>query len=160
MNNEIAKLLAERHFKIDDINDWAIKCLEKGYDSKSLRILASMSKWDSDSELGNYYERSLKELGWNQIEEDYLMSYARMIAGEIIEEKTDPIKAARKIYQILVDLDYPAELQAWHKIDEIIWDFEHFVKTGEKYYFYHPKEKLVDEIKRVSEELIKSQEKV
>ena len=88
MSEEIIKLLAERHFKTDDINDWAIKCLEKRYDSKSLRILASMSKWDSDSELDNYFKRSLKELGWNQIEkEDYLMAYAKILAGEIIEEK-------------------------------------------------------------------------
>ena len=157
MKDEITQLLAERYFKKEDINYWAIKCLEKGYDSKNLRILASMSKWDSDSELDNYFQRSLKELGWEQIQkQEYLMNYAKILAGEIIEDKADPIKASRKIYQILVDLDYPSELHGWYEIDEMIWDYERFVKTGEKYYFYHPKEKLIDEIKRASEELIKS----
>lgn len=155
MNNEITKLLTERYFKKEDINDWAIKCLEQDYDSSSLRILASMSKWDSDSDLDNYYQRSLKELGWDKIEEEeYLMNYAKILAKEIIEGKSDPIKTSRIIYRIFIDLDYPSELSSWQEIDEMIWDYEHFVKTGEKYYFFHPKEKLISEIKRVSEELI------
>lgn len=161
MNDEVAKLLAERYFRKEDVPDWAIKCLEKEYDSKSLRILASMSKWDSASELDDYLQRSLKELNWDKIErQDYLMKYAEILAQEIIEDKIDPIKAAREIYQIHIDLDYSSELHGWHEIDEMIWDYEHFLKTGEKYYFYRPKEELIFEIIRVSEELIKSKAEV
>lgn len=157
MNDEIVKFLAEYHWREEELPNWAIRCLEKGYDSKSLRILASMSKRDSASELDTYLQRSLKELGWDKIEkQDYLMRYAKILAREIIENKTDPIKASQTIYKIWVDLDYPQELYDWIEIDEIICDYEHFLKTGEKGYFYRPKEELISEIKKFSEELLKS----
>ena len=96
-------------------------------------------------------------MGWDEIKtEDYLIRYAEILAKEIIEDKIDSIKASRKIYQILIDADYPAELQAWFEIDEMIWDYEHFLKTGEKNYFYRPKEELIAEIKKASDELIES----
>jgi hypothetical protein len=159
MNDEAAKLLAERFLGKIDVCDWSVKCLENDFDSKSLRILASMSKWDSASELDDYFQRSLKELGWDKInKEDYLMQYARIIAQEIVEDKTDPIKASRDIYQILRDLDYPSELHGWYEIDEMIWDFEYFLKTGEQGYWFRPKEQLISEIKKVSEELLQQKE--
>lgn len=83
------------------------------------------------------------------------MQYAKIIAKEIVENKADAIKASREIYQILVDLDYPAELHAWFDFDEMISDYEEFLKTGRKYYFYRPREELISEIKKASEELIK-----
>ncbi len=160
MDDEIIKLLAQSYFGREEPADWAIKCLEKGYDSKSLRMLASISKWESSSVAGDYFQRTLKELGWDKISQtDYLMKYAKILAQETIENKIDPIQASKDIYQILIELVYPAELHGWFEIDEMIWDYEHFVKTGVKYYHYHSKEKLIDEIKRVSEELIKSKEK-
>jgi hypothetical protein len=140
MNDQVAKLLADLFFKKEDIPDWAIKCLEKGYDSKSLRILASMSKWDSASELDNYLQRSLKELSWDKIEkQDYLMKYAKILAHKIIEDKADPIKASRDIYQIYIYLDYPSELRGWYEIDEMIWDYEYFLKTGAQGSWFSPK---------------------
>lgn len=161
MNDEIVRFLAEHPWQKEELPDWAIRCLESGYDSKSLRILASMSKWDSASELDTYFQRSLKELGWDKIErQDYLMRYAEILAGEIVENKTDPIKASQSIYRILVDLDYPPELHGWFEIDEIICDYEYFLKTGKQGYFYHPKEKLIGEIKKLSEELLKSKEAI
>ena len=157
MNDEIVKILASYYWRELALADWAIKCLESGYDSKSLRMLASMSKWDSSSELDNYLNRSLKELGWDKIEkEDYLMRYVEILAKEILENKIDPIKSSRKIYQILVDLDYPQRLQGWFEIDEMISDYEYFLKTGKKGHFFHPEEQLISEIKKVAEELVKS----
>jgi hypothetical protein len=157
MNDEISKFLAEHHWANEEVNDWAIRCLENGYDSKSLRILASMTKADSSSELENYFQRSLKELGWDKIEkEDYLISYAKILAREILDGKADPIEASRKIYQILVDLDYPKELQGWFEIDEIIYDYEYFLKTGKQGHYFLPKVELIEVIIKVSEELIKS----
>ncbi len=114
-----------------------------------------MSKWDSVSELDNYFQCCLKELGWDKIhKEDYLMQYARIIAQEIVEDKTDPIKSSRDIYQILMDLDYPSELHGWYEIDEMIWDYEYFLKTGNQGYYFRPKEELFKVIKKVSAELI------
>lgn len=161
MSDEVTKLLAELFLTKETDSDWAIKCLEKGYDSKSLRMLASMNNFDSSSEQSQHLQRSLKELGWDKIEkEDYLMQYAQILAKEIIENKTDPIKASRDIYQILKDLNYPSELHGWYDIDEMIWAYEYFLKTGEGGYFYCSKDELISEIKRVSKELVESSEKV
>lgn len=159
MNDEIVKLLAAHYSRTEELPDWAIKCLEKGFDSKSLRILASMSRKDSSSELDTYFQRSLKELGWNQIEErDYLMRYTEIIAEEIVHNKINPIKAALEIYDILKYLDYPDKLYGFIEVGEMIWDYEYFLKTGETGYFYRPKEVLINEIKRISQELLKSKE--
>lgn len=161
MKDEIIKLLAERYFNEGDVNDWAIKCLEKGYDSRSLRILASMSKWDSGSELDDYFQRSLKELNWDKIEKhDYLMKYAEILAQEIVEDKTDPIKAARKIYRVLVSLDYPSELHGWNMIDEMIWSYEHFATTGKTSHFWKPEEGLKKEIINLSKNLLESKKQM
>ena len=161
MKDEVLKLLAERFIGKVDVSDWAINWLEKGFDSKSLRMLASMSRFDSAAELNEFFQRALKELGWDNIgEESFLMRYAKILAQEIVENKIDPIKASRDIYRILRDLDYPTELNGWYEIDEMIWDYEGFLKTGKRGYWFRPKEQLMSEIKKVSEELIKSKEKV
>lgn len=159
MNEEIAKLLAERFLKKEDISDWAVKYLEKGFDSKSLRMLAATNNLDSPSQLDDYFNRVLKELDWDKIEpQNYLMEYAEILSREIIEDKINPIKASQTIYQILLSLNYPPRLQGWFDIDEMIWDYEHFVESGNKGYFFRPKEEMISEIKKVSEELLKSKE--
>lgn len=148
-------------FQRESTPDWAIRCLEKGFDSKSLRMLASMNEANSASELSEYMNRSLRELGWDEIEKQtYLMRRAEILAEEIVKDETEPIKASREIYQILINLDYPSRLHGWYEIDEMIWDYEHFVKTGEKYYFYRPKEELIDEIKKIAQELLESKERI
>jgi hypothetical protein len=160
MNDEVIKFLAEQHWKKEELPDWAIRCLESGYDSNSLRILASMLKRDSASELDYYFQRSLNELGWNKIEApDYLMKYAKILAREIVEEKTAPLEACRIIYKILVDLDYPPELHAWFEIDEMIYAQEYFVKTGVQSFYYLPEEQLISEIKKASGELLNLEKK-
>jgi hypothetical protein len=49
MNDEVLKLLAELFFQKESLPDWAIRCLEKSFDSKNLRMLASMNKSDLSS---------------------------------------------------------------------------------------------------------------
>ncbi len=81
------------------IKDWAIKCLEKGFDSKSLRMLASTTNLDSAFQSADYFNRILKELDWNEIDRcACLLKYAKILAREIIEDKVDFIKACRDIY--------------------------------------------------------------
>ena len=161
MKNEVFKLLAEKFLGKIDVSDWAVNCFEKGFDSKSLRMLASMSKFDSAAELDEFFQRALKELGWDNIKEEiFLMRYAEILAQEIVANKIDPIKASRDIYQILRDLNYPPELHGWYEIDEMIWDYEHFLKNSDQGYWFRPKEQLILEIKKVSEELLNSKEKV
>ncbi len=157
MDDEIVRLLAERPLGKDSLSDWAVKCLEKGFDSYSLRILASMNSSYSPSELDDYLKRSLKELGWDKIEkQEYLLRYAEILAQEIIEDKVDPVEAALEINDILKDLEYPSELQEFTDIDEMICDYEYFLKTGKTGYYFRPKEELISEIKRMSKELLKS----
>lgn len=159
MTDEIVKLLAARTRRDQDLPEWAINCLEKGYDSKSLRILASMSKWDSASELDNYFQRSLRELGWNKIDrEDYLLRYSKILAREIVEDRVDPISFASIICEIQRDLDYPGELHDFFEIYEMIWDYDYFLKTGSAGHFNLPHKELVGAIKRISQELLKSKE--
>lgn len=156
MNDEIVKLLAERYYHDEDISDWAIKCLEKGYDSRSLRMLASMSEsLYSSSETDQYFRRVLNELNWDKIKtEEYLMRYAKLLAIEIIENKVDPIKASRDIYAVFQDLDYPSELQAWFEINEMVWAYGYFLKTGTEDYYFRSEEQLTAEIKKASREFI------
>jgi hypothetical protein len=69
MNEEEAvKLLAERFLKKEAISDWTIKCLEKGFDSKSLRMLAATNSFDSPFQFDDYFNRILKELVFTDFE--------------------------------------------------------------------------------------------
>ena len=156
MNEDIIKLLANRYYHVEDISEWAVKCLEKGYDSKSLRILTSMPEsLYSSSETDQYFQRSLKELSWDDLKpKDYLKLYAKILAREILENKLNPIKAARDIYGIIQDLEYPSELCFWSEVDLMVWDYEYFLETGEKDHWFHPKEELINEIKKASKKLI------
>lgn len=155
INQDIIELLAERWLKKDDISNWAIKCLEKGFDSKSLRMIATLNRFDSPFQSDDYFNRALKELGWGKIERnDCLMEYSKILAQKIVEDKVDPLEASEVIYQILVELDYPSELQGWFEIDEMIFDYNYFLKTGSQGHFYRSKEDLIKEIKKVSEEVL------
>ena len=155
-NDKIIILLSEldRHLS-GEVNTWAIKCLEQGFDSVSLRILASMYGNYSASELDNYLKRSLKELGWDNIDrEAYLIRYAEIVAKQIIDNEKDSLKAAREIYDILLDLEYPSELMSWREVDEMIWDYNYFLKTGNKGHYFLEKEDLVKEINKLARELV------
>ena len=159
MNGEIIRLLSERYFKKETVSDWAIKCLEKGHDSKSLRMLATMSdSFTSPFELDDYFERTLSELGWNKISsEEYLMRYTTILAEGIVEKRIDPINSSREIYAILVDLDYPSKLSAWIDINEMIWEYDYSIETGKNDgYWFRPKGKLISIIKQASKELLES----
>ncbi len=117
-----------------------------------------MSKADSASEIDTYFRRSLKELGWERLEkQDYLIRYAKILAREIIEDKTDPLSASREIYQILVELEYPPELHGWFELNEMIWEYKYFFQTGNRGYYFLPKEQLIKVIKEVSAELIQTE---
>lgn len=161
VNDEIVKLLAERFLNKEHVSAWAIKCLEKGFDSKSLRMLASMSdRFISPFELDEYFERTVKELGWDKFERNkILLEYTKILAEEIIKEKTDAIEASREIYLIHVNLHYPAELSAWFEIDEMIWEYDSSLKTGKTGgYFYRSKEELITIIRNASRDLMRSKQ--
>ena len=156
IDDEVIKRLSELDLHLyNDVNNWAVKCLEKGFDSPSLRILASMQGNYSPSEYDVYLKRSLNELGWDKIaRKEYLLRYAKIVAKQIIDEEREPFGAAREIYQILLDLEYPSELYDWIEIDEMIWDYNYYLETGNKGYYFREKEKLIEEIKKMAKETI------
>lgn len=122
MNFETNKILAERHLgsaTSEDFVDWAVACLESNLDSKNIRILASLRKPLYSSEVDDYFNRSLKDLGWTMPEpRECLLEYARSIAKQIVSGDLPPLEGCRKIYDVVVALQYPRELMAWLYLDE------------------------------------------
>lgn len=122
MNAETIKLLAERYLgraTHEQCVDWAISCLESGIDSKNIRILASLRKPLYPSEVEDYLSRSLRDLGWKLPEpKEYIIEYGRSFAREILSGQVSPLEGCRKIYRIVVALQYPRELMPWLYLDE------------------------------------------
>lgn len=150
-----ARLLAERHFAKEPVYDWAVKCLEAGFDSSSLRMLASMTGAYSPSEIETMVGRVFRDMEWSEIPPYiYLLRYARTVAEGILSSKTDPIEGSREIYGILRATDGHSELSAWWDIDEMISDRDHFAKTGTAGYYYREDAELFAEIKNACADLL------
>ena len=122
MYYETINLLALRHLRtirVEQYVDWALACLESNVDSRSIRILASLQKPLYPVEVEDYFQRSLTELGWTLPSgEECLLSYVRALAEQIASGAIVPVEGCRKIYKIVVALDYPGELMAWVYLDE------------------------------------------
>jgi hypothetical protein len=122
MNPETIKLLAERYMgtaTYEQYVDWAVSCLEKGIDSKNIRILASLQKPLYSSEVEDYFNRSLKDLGGETPDpKECIIEYARSFAREILSGQISPPEGCRKIYRIAIALQYPRELMSWLYLDE------------------------------------------
>ena len=53
-----------------DYVDWAINCLEGGFDSKNLRLLAGLNKNHSiEADYEEHFRNSLSELNWKYLDE-------------------------------------------------------------------------------------------
>ncbi|HEY8224165.1 MAG TPA: hypothetical protein VIG25_02730, partial [Pyrinomonadaceae bacterium] len=88
MNVETNNLLAGRYLgwlTYEEYVNWAVGCLESGLDSQNIRILASLRKPLYSSEVEDYFNRSLRDLGWHLPDRtECLMEYARGFAREIV----------------------------------------------------------------------------
>jgi hypothetical protein len=122
MNLETIKLLVEQHMGMatyEQYVDWAVSCLEAGIDSKNICILASLQKPLYSSEVEDYFNRSLKDLGWELPDpKECIIEYARSFAKEILSGYVSPLEGCRKIYRVVVALQYPRELMSWLYLDE------------------------------------------
>ena len=99
--------------------DWAVSCLEAGMDSKNICILASLQKPLYSSEVDDYFNRSLKDLGWElPPPKECIMEYARILAEEILTSRVTPLEGCNKIYEVVLSLSYPRELMSWLYLDE------------------------------------------
>ena len=121
MNDETLKIIAERYMRAatcDDYVAWAVACLEANIDSKNIRILASLRKPLYSSVVDEYFERSLEDLGWTRPERrECLYEYLRRLAQKLVSREMPALEASRKIYRIVVALEFPKELQPWMYLD-------------------------------------------
>ena len=156
-SDKVLRLLAERQLEKESINEWAIKCLEAGFDSPNLRMLAAMPAGQySPSEFDGKLALTLVELGWNLVTpQEYLFFFARETAQGILDGNIDPVQGSREIFGILKRIDAHSELGPWYEIDEMLWDREYFEKSGEQGYYYRDEEQLAEEIIRRCSEFLK-----
>ena len=100
----------------DDYVDWAIDCLEEGLDSKSLRLLAGMSKTHSiTADFEDLFRQSLSELNWNYLDKkESLFNLAKEIAKQILSGEIESVEAVDRIHEVYVQLGYPAKLEMWN----------------------------------------------
>ncbi len=98
-----------------DYVDWASDCLEDGFDSKSLRMLAGLNKnHNIKSDFGELFRQSLDELGWNYLgEKEVLLDHSKDLARKILSGELETEKGSHLINQIYVQLGFPAELENW-----------------------------------------------
>ena len=160
LDETAVRSLADRLLNKTPVRDWAIRCLEEGFDSPSLRVLAAMLPSESPFDFDIKVKRALEELGWsNRLRSAVILQYAQLIANDVLERKADPIEASRELYSILrsEDLD---ELAAWWEIDEMIWSRAYYSKTEHNAdYYYREHEELVGIIMEACEEFVAGCEK-
>lgn len=122
VNFETYKILTERYLgaaTYEDYVDWAVACLESDLDTKNIRILASLSKSTSSSEVENYFNRSLHDLGLTTPDHhECLVEYARGVAQQIVSGDVSPLYGCRQIYRVVRALNFPHEMIAWLYLDE------------------------------------------
>lgn len=97
--------------------EWAIEQLENGRETESILMLAGLSKSGSDWEADDYFQRSLRELGWSvPAREELLRWYADFTACRIIEEPTAPVERLAAHVRGLSELAF-----MWPKGDLDVW---------------------------------------
>lgn len=122
MDFETNKMLAERYLGTathEDYVDWAVACLQADLDTKNIRILASLRNAASPSEVEDYFNRCLKDLGLTMPDRrECLFEYARGLAQQIVSGDLAPLDGCRQIYRIVRELGFPGEMIPWVYLDE------------------------------------------
>lgn len=103
-----------------DYIEWALKMLEKDYDSHSLYILASLREPINIFEVEDYFWRAFGEL--NLAEPTYVecaYSYIICLSHKILVSTSScAMEIADAIFEVVRDLDYPGDLEDWYKVSE------------------------------------------
>ncbi len=157
MNESTKQLFARIYLdKItsDNFVDWAMGCLEKGLDTKNLRMLAASEKPYYSNEIEIRFNKALNELGWQKpTKEESLFSLTKEFADKINSGIISPTEGLRDIYLISLELNHPSELRNWLWLDE-----GHDPETNEWLYDDYgyskmEKEKWIEAIKREAKKL-------
>lgn len=109
-----------------DYINWALEMLENDCSSFCLNILSSLRKPLNIFEVEDYFRRALRELDLQEPSyEDSAVYYVQHLSKKILEDESNAIDTAYKIYEVARDLDYPEDLEEWYNISEMIDDFRY-----------------------------------
>ncbi|HEX8607680.1 MAG TPA: hypothetical protein VF679_03450 [Pedobacter sp.] len=124
MNYLISSIFGKRalaELSASDYVDWAGEMLMQGYDSHSLRILASLDKLAGTYETEDYFLRSIKELDFIIPDsETAIRGYACATAQQIIDEKITGQQGVRALYKICVATQYERDFIIWLELDDAL----------------------------------------
>jgi hypothetical protein len=121
LDENVAELLADRYLNKLPANEWAIKALEHAFDSRNLRILASMHGVDSPYEMNAKERLALAELGWDKHPPYvFMITWARRLAKQILRGVIEPRRGSAELYTILYTINAHFELGAWYAIDDLL----------------------------------------
>lgn len=116
--------------EIEEFPTIAIKLLEEGYDTPSLRILSSLN--ENGWEIDEYLKKTLKELDINMpTEVEAILFLVKGYIDQIINKSIDPINGLEKIFSNVVDktnFDYEdVGLKELKLLSYKYWEYyEHF----------------------------------
>ncbi len=154
-DQNVSIVMAERHLGKLSMPDLAVRALELGYDSRSLRMLAATLPSEPSSVIDDLYRRSVNELGWGEIRsDDYLIEYDKFVARGILADRIDAISGSKDLHRILYETDHDPLLHASHEIDEMIFSQEYEKKSGEKGYFFRSTNEINSFIKGACSDLL------
>jgi hypothetical protein len=120
---------ALRQLSTGDYVDWAVEMLVHGYDSHSLRILASLDRFATAFEAEDYFYRSFNELNLKPPDSDTAVrAYACEIARRMIEGKITGHDGVRALYGICIETDYARDFIIWYQLHEAL-DSLHYGQT-------------------------------
>jgi hypothetical protein len=95
--------------------EWALSLLDRGLDSRSLRILAGMTSPLNHFELSDLRDRVLDELSPPELNEaDPVTSYVREIVGEALGNSRTLGEVFREVSELSIALGYPSELRSFY----------------------------------------------
>ncbi|MEC3884648.1 hypothetical protein VKA52_13025 [Halobacillus sp. HZG1] len=122
-----------------DYISWAETELIKGRESPSLFIITSLSEVDNIFEVEAYFKRACKELEIDHHPsfESCARAYLHGLAERILNSQraSEGFTLARHVFTIVVDLDDPDDLMAWHfisdQIDQLFYDLSNNDLSGE-----------------------------
>jgi hypothetical protein len=105
---------------------WAIGMLERGYDSKSLRVLAGLAAPLNHFEVAHLRERVLSEHQPSELAlRDPVMAYVAELARRALEGKRSLRDVFEEVTGLAIELGYPRELQPFYNIHFAAEDLQH-----------------------------------
>jgi hypothetical protein len=95
--------------------------LTEGYDSRSLRILASLGRLANSFEAENYYLRCLEELQVHEpAPETAVSEYACYLSQQILDGQLTSREGVRALYLLCQATDYAPEFMVWYELEEAL----------------------------------------